>query len=97
MLSGFLPIEVSSTGLEHKVRVWGREYTFGADSLPCSIVSQGQELLAAPVRLVGIEDGQPLRWNNDYPENESESFIQRRSDEQVTICGAMRAWARRIS
>ena len=89
MLNGFHPIEVSNEGLQHKVRVWGREYTFAPNSLPCSIVSQRQELLAAPMRIVGIEDGVPLKWDENYPENESECFIQRRSDEQVVLCGAM--------
>ncbi|MBO4513034.1 MAG: hypothetical protein J5746_09715 [Victivallales bacterium] len=89
MLSGFHPIEVSREGLQHKVRVWGREYTFAANSLPCSIVSQGQELLASPMRIVGIEDGVPMKWDENYPDNESECFIQSRSDEQVVLCGAM--------
>ncbi len=89
MLTGFNPIQIYTDGLEHKINVWGREYTFGADSMPSSIMSQGKEMLAAPIRLVGIEDGKPMVWDRNYPENESESFIQKRSDDQVTICGAM--------
>lgn len=53
-----------------------------------SIRSQGVELLAAPVRVVAVEDGEPSHWDENYPENEAESFIQRRSDEEIIVCGA---------
>lgn len=84
----FIPLRVESGNCCHTVHVIDRDYTFGPDGLPTSIVSQGHELLAAPMRVVCVEDGQPAVWDNDYPENESESFIQRRSDEQAVICGA---------
>ena len=54
----------------------------------CSIRSQGVELLAAPVRVVAVEDGEPSHWDDNYSENEAESFIQRRNDEEVIMCGA---------
>ena len=84
----FIPLRAETNNLCHTVHVVDRDYTIGADGMITSIVSQGVELLAAPVRLVLIEDGQPARWDDDYPENESESFIQRRSDEEIVICGA---------
>ena len=40
------------------------------------------------MRVVCIEDGEPANWDMNYPENESESFIMRRSDEEIVICGA---------
>ena len=52
-----------------------------------SIRSQGVELLAAPMRLMLIEEGQPANWDENYAENESESFVQSRSDEKIVICG----------
>ena len=85
----FLPVEVTSSGLTHKVDILGRSITFGANSLPASIVSQDTEILAAPVRLVGLENNQPIQWDDNYPDNESESFIQERNDRAATICGAM--------
>lgn len=84
----FIPLRAETNNLCHTVHVVDRDYTIGADGMITSIVSQGVELLAAPVRLVLIEDGQPASWDDDYPENESESFIQRRSDEEIVICGA---------
>lgn len=85
----FLPVEVTSSGLTHKVDILGRSITFDANSLPTSIVSQGTEILAEPIRLVGLEDNKPIQWDNNYPGNESESFIQERNGHAATICGAM--------
>ena len=84
----FLPLRAETTGLDHTVHVIGRDYTVGADGLITSIRSQGVELLASPMRLVVEEDGERANWDTDYPENESESFIQRRSDEEIVICSA---------
>ena len=85
----FLPVTVESENLHHTVRVVGREYTFGPDGMITSVKSEGHELLAAPMRLVCIEDGEASVFNRDYANNESESFIQRRSDSEAVICGAM--------
>lgn len=84
----FLPIRIISEGLSHRVELLGKSYTFGADGLISSIVADGHELLAAPMRIVAEEDGEASAWDEDYPANESESFIQRRSDEEAVICGA---------
>lgn len=84
----FLPVCVESENLCHTVHVIGRDYIFGPDGLPTSIRSQGQELLASPVRVICTEDGGDALWDDNYPENESESFIQSRSDKEAVICGA---------
>ena len=55
----FIPLRVESGNCCHTVHVIDRDYTFGPDGLPTSIVSQGHELLAAPMRVVCVEDGQP--------------------------------------
>lgn len=86
--SPFIPLRAETKNLEHVVHVIGRDYTIGADGMLTSIKSEGQELLAGPVRMVLMEDGGPALWDENYPENESESFIQQRSDEQIVICGA---------
>ena len=83
----FIPLRVETEGLIHTVNVLGRSYTFGADGMISSIVSEGIELLAAPMRLVLEEDGENALFQDDYVTNESESFIQSRSDEQAIICG----------
>ena len=84
----FIPLRAETNGLEHTVHVIGRDYTIGADGMITSIKSEGVELLASPMRIVALEDGEPSNWDMNYPENESESFIQRRSDEEIVICGA---------
>ena len=84
----FLPLRAESQNYEHTIHVIGRDYTVGADGMLRSIRSQGVELLAAPVRIVAVEDGEPSHWDDNYSENEAESFIQRRNDEEVIVCGA---------
>lgn len=83
----FLPLRAETKNNEHIVHVIGRDYTIGVDGMMTSIRSQGVELLSAPMRLVVIEDGEPASWNDNYVENESESFIQKRTDEKIVICG----------
>ncbi|HOL66259.1 MAG TPA: hypothetical protein PKX93_02220, partial [bacterium] len=59
----FTPLVVS----EKSVLAWGRKYTFGDTGLLTSVVSQGAELLAAPVSLKALINGreeiiQPVDW-----------------------------------
>ncbi len=84
----FIPLRAETNGLEHTIHVIGRDYTIGADGMITSIKSEGIELLASPTRVVSVEDGEESNWDNDYPANESESFIQSRSDAEIVICGA---------
>lgn len=86
--SPFIPVRVDTHDLSHTVHVVGRDYTIGADGMITSLKSEGVELLASPVRIVSVEDGEESVWDTDYPENESESFIQSRSDAEAVICGA---------
>ena len=46
---------------EGRVEMWGRTYLLD-QGLPRSIVTQGDELLAAPVRVEVIAGGKPLAW-----------------------------------
>lgn len=85
--SPFIPVRVTTDGLCHTAEVVGRSYTFGADGMISQITTQGHELLAEPMRLIMVEDGKAAVFNDNYPENESESFIQSRSDEKAVICG----------
>lgn len=84
----FIPLRVTTDDLNHKVDIIDRSYTFGADGMITSIISKGKELLSAPMRIVMEEDGKESVFDNDYHNNESESFIQSRSDERAVICGA---------
>lgn len=87
ILKPFIPLRVETQELCHTVNVVGRSYTFGADGMIKSIIANGQELLAEPMRLVMVEDGEVSVFDDNYTDNESESFIQRRSDEEAVICG----------
>ncbi len=49
VMPGFTPVEAA----DNSVSVVGRRYLFGADGLPAEIWSLGEQLLAAPVRLIG--------------------------------------------
>lgn len=83
----FIPLRAESEGLSHTVHVSLRDYTIGPDGMITSIKSEGQELLYAPMRIVSVEDGEAPNWDENYPDNESESFVQSRSDEEIVIVG----------
>lgn len=83
----FIPLRVKSENMHHVVDVVQRSYTFAPDGMISSIISCGEELLAEPMRIVLGEDGKDAVFDENYPENESESFIQSRSDEKAVICG----------
>jgi len=91
LLHPFSPIRVTQEGLKFRVDQNGRSVLIGANGWPESIIANGQELLASPIRLVGEEDGEKIEWFTDYEENESEAFIQSRNEEDALICGAMRS------
>lgn len=83
----FLPVRIETQGLCHTVNLSNKSYTFGADGMITSIKAEGHELLAEPMRIVMVEDGEESVFDNNYPENESESFIQKMCDEEAIICG----------
>lgn len=85
-----MPVRMEQKDGIHTAEVRGRRYAFGADGMPVSIRSAGQELLASPVRLVGAEAGEPMEWYTGDAAAESRAFVSRRSDEAVTLSGAMR-------
>ena len=88
--SDLQPVRMEREGMYHTADVWNRSYGFGPDAMLRSVRSAGRELLAAPVRLVGTEEGEPMVWDTDYEGNESRAFVSSRSDEAVSLCGAMR-------
>lgn len=54
------PMSVHSDGKNCEISVWNRKYTLSTSPLLSSVISGGQELLAAPMRLVGTENGKEL-------------------------------------
>jgi len=63
------------------VSVWGRTYSFANALLPTSITTAGEEVLASPIRLVGILDGNPIAWERKG------SLLFRHNESQATVSG----------
>ena len=62
------PVEAVENGCKDTVKVWGREYTMEKSALITSILSQGNEILTGPMRLVVEENGEEAVWEekNNY-------------------------------
>ncbi len=84
IIKPFTPINVSEDK-NIRAEVVMRSITFGDDSLPISIIADGEELLSAPMRIVGTEDEKEMKWTV------KDSFIFSRSEEELTVCGSMQS------
>ena len=60
----WIPVEIKDKENKIDVNVWGRTYTCGEQSFLESILSQGEEILAAPIRMVGVENGKEIVWES---------------------------------
>ena len=83
VLKPWTPIEVEKENNRIKTNVWGRSYKSGESSFLESITSQGKELLASPIRIVGEENGKELKWDR------TRNYIMNNSNEEkVMICSS---------
>ena len=88
---------------EIKVSVWGRDYYFENSPFPFRIVSQGKELLAAPVRLVGgFFESRPSEPNSPGPGvnwdwKKSGVIVWEHDDDHATLMGWMQNAAMAIN
>ena len=48
-----------------KIKTWGRELIFKNTVLPFSIKSQNKEILAAPIRVVGVANNKEIIWQDE--------------------------------
>ena len=72
------PVKVTADS----VSMWGRTYLFASNALPVRIVAQGQDLLAAPIRVVCADaKGVPVSWAK------ANSWVQMADDASATVCG----------
>lgn len=81
----FSPVSVTSDKTRATVDVWGRRYQMDQRSpLFSSILSQGEEVLAGPIRIVMEENGAPSEWSDTR-------FFVMDSDDPTsqTICATM--------
>jgi hypothetical protein len=58
VLPPWTPVEASGG----QVAVWGRTYTFRGLPFPEAVITRDTEILASPIRLIAIADGEDLRW-----------------------------------
>lgn len=61
-IAPWTPVKAKTGKAGVEVGVWGRTYRFAGAPLPTSVETAGEEILAAPVRLAGRENGKPLEW-----------------------------------
>ncbi len=85
VINPFTPIVIEENKEKLSAELVLSRISFGKNSMPESIVANGEELLASPCRIVGIEDGEEMRWQV------CDRFIVERSEEKVVICGAMQS------
>jgi len=62
LLPPWTPVEVHRDDTRTDIRTWGRAYRFDGSALPTGLTTQGQQLLAGPIRLAAVVDGQPITW-----------------------------------
>lgn len=81
-IAPWTPVEAEQQGNACSVEVWDRTYTVDSDLLFTSIKSRGNEILSAPMRLVGIENGEEIVWTEQAP------FIFEQDGEMATLCAS---------
>ncbi len=81
VLSPWTPINLKKENNNISIKLWGRKYSCGEKSFIESIISQEEELLNAPIRFVGTENGKEIVWGN------FKNMVMTGSDEsEVTVC-----------
>ncbi len=64
LVPGLFPVQSQKTENGYSATIWNRTYTIGKEPMFSSIVSGGEELLAAPMRFVCECNGKPLEVKN---------------------------------
>lgn len=81
------PVAVAERNGCCDIALWGRDYTMDRSVLFSSIRTQGQELLSAPMRIVGRENGHDIWWDRQ------ETFVLDAGAEQAVICATQESEA----
>ena len=80
VLPPYTPLEVThADGEPIRIRCWGRTYEFAGGPFPQQIVTAEKAILAEPVRLTAVADGQELSWTGDAVQ------LQQQSPTKVTM------------
>ena len=64
VLSPWTDLVVQATEQVVDVNIWGRIYNFAKAPLPTGILTQGEDVLASPIRLVGAVDGKEISYGS---------------------------------
>ena len=81
VLPPWTEVVAETTEQEINVSVWGRTYRYANASLPTSVTTADEEILSAPIRLVGVLDGNPLVWDRQG------TVLFRHDKAQATVSG----------
>lgn len=88
VLKPFIPINVSEDKGNTEISLWGRKYIMSSKGIISQIISQGEELLTSPIRVVGTENGKEIVWES------IDSFVMNDSDDaKVSVCTSMQSSA----
>ena len=83
VIKPFTPIELIKENNKIVVSVLNRTYTIENGEFFSSIVANGEELLSAPMRVIGTEDGQEIVWLK------RRTFVQSHTNEKAVIISAL--------
>ncbi len=64
VLSPWTNVMVQDTEQAIDVNIWGRTYNFAQAPLSTGILTQGEEVLVSPIRLVGTVGGKEISWEH---------------------------------
>ena len=81
------PVEDVENDCKDIVTVWGREYTMEKSALITSIISQGNEILTGPMRLIVEENGEEAVWE------EKNNYLMKAEKTHAVICGIQKSKA----
>ena len=81
------PVKVRKEGNGYSILSWDRIYSLRDSVLYTSVVSHGNEILSAPMRLTGSENGMEIEWR------EQNAFIMEETAQKVTICASQESAA----
>lgn len=78
-LKPWTPVKVEKKGNTLSAEMWGRKYEFDNSFMPTQIISQGQEMLYAPVKLTPVFFDKEGEWHDVsldiFSENDEEAVI----------------------
>lgn len=85
VMKPFRPIEALEGDNTTTIKVWGREYSFGESAMPTSVITQGEEILSGPIRIVLEENGEEATWLH------KSHYLMSAEADKAVICGIQKS------